>query len=155
MPAAATSTENFTSVEALLGGPAVLRHRLRSRLDAHDLVARGIPRAAAKHLLDHLVLLDRSSALEPALGMSSRTLQRHRAELGKPLSMEQSAKALKFAEVLAKATTVFGSQDEAEAWLERPAMGLDRRRPIDLMATPVGADIVETFLDRLEFGVYA
>jgi putative toxin-antitoxin system antitoxin component (TIGR02293 family) len=38
---------------------------------------------------------------------------------------------------------------------ERPAIGLDQRRPIDLLATPAGAKIVEDFLDRLEFGVYA
>ena len=59
------------------------------------------------------------------------------------------------AEILTKATAVFGTQQEAEQWLERAAIGLDQRRPIDLLATPAGAKIVEDFLDRLEFGVYA
>jgi putative toxin-antitoxin system antitoxin component (TIGR02293 family) len=49
---------------------------------------------------------------------------------------------------------VLGSQQEAEQWLERPAIGLDRRRPIDLLATPAGVELVETFLERLEYGVY-
>jgi putative toxin-antitoxin system antitoxin component (TIGR02293 family) len=61
----------------------------------------------------------------------------------------------KFAEVLIKATAVFGSQEEAEQWLEQPAIGLDQQRPIDLLATPEGAKLVEDFLTRLEFGVYA
>jgi len=62
----------------------------------------------------------------------------------------------KFAEILAKATAVLGSQqEEAEQWLERPAIGLDQRRPIDLLATPAGAKLVEDYLIRLEFGVYA
>jgi putative toxin-antitoxin system antitoxin component (TIGR02293 family) len=61
----------------------------------------------------------------------------------------------KFAEVLAKATAVFGSREEAEQWLERPAIGLDQRRPIDLLATPAGAKIVKDFLTRMKFGVYA
>ena len=61
----------------------------------------------------------------------------------------------KFAEVLAKATAVLGSRQEAEQWLNRPAIGLDQQRPIDLLATPAGAKIVEDFLTRIEFGVYA
>ena len=50
---------------------------------------------------------------------------------------------------------MFGSQDEAEQWLDRPAMGLDRRRPINLLATPAGVELVEQHLTRLEYGVYA
>jgi putative toxin-antitoxin system antitoxin component (TIGR02293 family) len=49
---------------------------------------------------------------------------------------------------------VLGSQEEAEQWLERPAIGLDQRRPLDLLATPAGVQIVEDFLRRLEYGVY-
>jgi putative toxin-antitoxin system antitoxin component (TIGR02293 family) len=59
-----------------------------------------------------------------------------------------------FAEILVKATAVLGSQEEAEQWLLRPAMGLDQRRPIDLLATTAGAEIVQDFLGRLEYGVY-
>jgi hypothetical protein len=44
----------------------------------------------------------------------------------------------KFAEILAKATEVFGSQEEAEQWLQRPATGLDQRRPIDLLTNACG-----------------
>ncbi|TIY10108.1 MAG: DUF2384 domain-containing protein, partial [Mesorhizobium sp.] len=40
-------------------------------------------------------------------------------------------------------------------WLERPAIGLDQRRPIDLLATPAGVELVEDYLERLEYGVYA
>ena len=61
----------------------------------------------------------------------------------------------KLAEILAKATAVLGSQQEAERWLEQPAVGLDQRRPIDLLVTPAGTKIVEDFLTRVEFGVYA
>jgi putative toxin-antitoxin system antitoxin component (TIGR02293 family) len=60
----------------------------------------------------------------------------------------------KFTQTLVRATAVFGSQQEAERWLEQPAIGLDQRRPIDLLATQAGAKIVEDFLTRVEFGVY-
>jgi putative toxin-antitoxin system antitoxin component (TIGR02293 family) len=61
----------------------------------------------------------------------------------------------KFADILAKATALLGSQEEAERWLEWPAMGLDRRRPIDLLLTPGGAKLVEEFLGRLDHGGHA
>ena len=70
------------------------------------------------------------------------------------LSPEQSGRVWKFAEVLGLARTIFGSDDAAEAWLKAPALGLDQRRPIDLLATPVGVQAVEDYLTRIEYGVY-
>jgi putative toxin-antitoxin system antitoxin component (TIGR02293 family) len=99
-------------------------------------------------------VLHRPDSLEKAVGMSVRTFQRRRERSAKPLSHEQTARTWKFAEVLAKATAVFGSQQEAERWMDQPAIGLDQRRPIDLMTTPAGVEIVEDFLQRLEYGVY-
>jgi putative toxin-antitoxin system antitoxin component (TIGR02293 family) len=86
--------------------------------------------------------------------MSLRTIQRRKEAPSKRLNQEQSGRTWKFAEILAKATAVLGSQEEAEQWLQRPAMGLDQRRPLDLLATPAGVEIVQDFLGRLEYGVY-
>ena len=58
------------------------------------------------------------------------------------------------AAVLAKAVEVFGSNEEAELWLRRPALGLNGERPIDLLRSPEGKRLVQDFLDRLEYGVY-
>ena len=54
------------------------------------------------------------------------------ADPEKRLIREQSVRMWKFAEILAKATKVFGSRREAEQWIKRPATGLDQRRPIEL-----------------------
>jgi putative toxin-antitoxin system antitoxin component (TIGR02293 family) len=72
--------------------------------------------------------------------MSLRTFQRCRdpTASARPLTSEQSAHTWKFAEILAQATDVLGSQAEAEAWMERPAIGLEQHRPIDLLTTPAG-----------------
>jgi putative toxin-antitoxin system antitoxin component (TIGR02293 family) len=93
--------------------------------------------------------------LENAVGMSLRTFQRKKDMPAKLLSQEQSGRTWKFAEILARATEVFGSQQEAEEWLERPAIGLEQRRPIDLLATPAGVELVEDLLVRIDYGVYA
>jgi putative toxin-antitoxin system antitoxin component (TIGR02293 family) len=62
--------------------------------------------------------------------------------------------ASELADILALATTVSGSQVEAEQWLEGPAMGLDQRRPIDLLETTAGVELVETFLRWIDYGIY-
>ena len=66
----------------------------------------------------------------------------------------QSGRAWKFAEVLATATEVFGSQPEAEQWMVAPAVALDQRRPIDLLESSVGLELGEQLLGRIEHGVY-
>jgi len=145
----------MVAVVELLGGARVLRHRLRDPLDAHELLLEGLPGQALSHLLGRLVLMRMSGSLERAVGMSLRTFQRRKEAPARLLSPEQSGRTWKFAEILARATAVFGSQEEAERWLERPAIGLNQRRPIDLLATPAGLELVETFLQRLKYGVYA
>jgi len=141
---------------ALLGGRRILHRAVRSRLEAHDLLQEGLPGHALEHLVSQVAILraPHGESLEKAVGISLRTYQRRKDAPDKPLSREQSGRAWKFAEILGRATELFGSQAEAEDWLERPAMALDQRRPIDLLSTPVGLESVEDHLGRLEHGVY-
>lgn len=125
-----TVGNEMQQVVKLLGGPQVFRHAPRTPLDAHEMLVKGLPGKALNHLVVNLVVLKRDS-IEKAIGMSLRTFQRRKDMPSRPLSLEQSGRTWKFAEILAKATEVFGSQEEAEQWLDRPAMGLDQRRPID------------------------
>ncbi len=148
-------SDALRQVAALLGGERILRSLVQSPIDAHEMLLRGLPGQALIHLIDSFVVLHRTASLEKAVGISLRTFQRRKDMPGKPLSPEQSGRTWKFAEILAWATTVLGSQEEAEQWLERPAIGLDQRRPIDLLATPAGVRLVEEFLRRVEHGVYA
>ena len=145
---------DLQKVADLLGGPRILSRRITSALDAHELLLDGLPGSALTHFVSPLLFIQTDS-LEKAFGMSLRTFQRRKDAPDKPLSQEQSGRTWKFAEILAKATDVFGSQEEAEQWLERPAIGLDQRRPIDLLATPAGIELVEQYLTRLAYGVYA
>jgi putative toxin-antitoxin system antitoxin component (TIGR02293 family) len=138
----------------LIGGKTVVRHAMRNRLDAHDVVAEGLPGSALVHLFDKLIVMTWSRPMEDAIGLSQRTYQRSKETPSKRLSVEQSGKTWKFAETLSLATEVMGSQKEAELWFERPALGLDGRRPIDLMKTPAGTELVETFLQQINYGVY-
>ncbi|MBY5823063.1 antitoxin Xre/MbcA/ParS toxin-binding domain-containing protein [Rhizobium leguminosarum] len=154
-PSSAAGGGELQKIEALLGGSRILSRSLTNALDAHELLLHGLPATALDHLVGTLVVLGKNEALEKAVGMSLRTWQRRKDTPSKPLSQEQSGRAWKFAEILTKATDIFGSQAEAEQWLERPAVGLEQRRPIDLLGTPAGVELVEDHLDRMEYGVYA
>ena len=69
---------------------------------------------------------------------------------------ERSApvQASKFAEILAKAMEIFRDKVEAEKWLITPAMALNQRRPVDLLSSPAGVEVVEQLRGRLEHRVY-
>lgn len=137
----------------LLGGRKVLRADVDSPLVAHRLISKGMPGAALYSIISHIKILSEAEVLG-AIGISYRTKVRRRADPKKPLSAEQSGRAWSFARVLAKATEVLGTQDAAERWLSRPALALDGQRPIELLSTPVGAQLVEQLLGRIDHGVY-
>lgn len=150
----ARADDPFARVAAVLGAKSL---RIRSLIELHERIVEGLPRSTAVHMVSNLseIKLDESMR---ALNISSRTWQRIKgdtAELGKPLDVDQSARVWSMAAILAKAEEVLGTREEAELWLSRPAIGLDSRRPIDLMATPQGADLVKTLLEQMEHGVYA
>lgn len=139
----------------LLGGRATFKRALRTRLDAHEVIKQGFPGGTLIRLSENVTMLQRPEAFEQALGVSLRTFQRRKKDASaKPLSAEQSGRAWKFAELLQEAIEVFGTQKEAEAFFERPAIGLDQRRPIELLSTPAGTELVETHLERLKYGVF-
>lgn len=142
-------------IASFLGGRATFKRDFPSALAVHEVILAGFPGTALTMLVKQVDLLKRPEFLERAVGVSVRTLQRRKGEtLPRALSPEQSGRAWKFAEILAKATEIFGSQEEAERWLERPAIGLDGHRPIDLLSTLAGIALVEAHLERIEFGVY-
>ena len=148
-----TGEKSQGDAAGLLGGASLLKRKVRSRLDVHEVLERGIPSSAFNFLLSRVKVLE-PEAVRKAVGLSVRTVQRRNQTPQKPLSPEQSGRAWKFAELLAQATEVLGSQEAAEQWLNTPAMALDQRRPIELLSTSVGAEMVERLLFQIDHGVY-
>jgi putative toxin-antitoxin system antitoxin component (TIGR02293 family) len=144
----------YAPAAAVLGADEL---EIDSQIGLHEQIARGLPRSTIVHLLAELQHISQEEALR-ALNISPRTFHRIKADSSahaEPLDVDQSARAWSLAEVLAKAGEVLGSRDDAEQWMVRPAIGLEARRPIDLMATPQGAELVKTLLERMAHGVYA
>lgn len=153
---AAPQIENEVSrAYHLLGGKKTIKRSVDNALDAHDLLIKGLPTSTLLHLVNEVWLLSSEDALEKAIGISLRTLQRRKKDnVSKALSIEQSNRAWQFAEILGRAIDILGSKEEAEHWMVQPAIGLENRKPIDLLASAAGAEAVGNYLTRLEYGVY-
>ncbi|SEP09591.1 putative toxin-antitoxin system antitoxin component, TIGR02293 family [Rhodospirillales bacterium URHD0017] len=146
--------EQVYSVAAGLLGVKGKKARPKSRLEIHEFLLSGLSGKAVTSLRRHCHILVLEETVEPALGMSLRTVQRFEADQDKHLSSEQSSRAWKFAEIVARATTVFGSQDAAEKWLSEPARAFEGKKPIELLATQPGTQLVEDLLQQIDYGVY-
>ena len=149
-----TARSSVQLATELLGGRRVLHRQVATEEDAHELVLRGIPAEAMAKLFAAVVSLS-SHVLLAAIGISERSFARRKATPKTRLPVDESERLWRFAEVLAHATRVFGSQVEAEHWLDRAAIGLDHRKPIDLLRTHPGTRLVSDYLTRIEHGVYA
>ena len=136
-----------------MGGARVFEKAPQTRADIHAAIVGGLPYSVLWNLLDAASVLS-ADDVAGVIGISSRTLRRQKDDLQKPMPADLGSKTWLFAETLAKASEVFGSRAAAERWMTQPAMGLDGSRPLALLATVQGTELVTEFLGRLEAGVY-
>lgn len=86
------------------------------------------------------------------LDIHPRTLQR-RQESGR-LEEAELLKAQMLAETFALATTAFGDEEKARAWLFSELAVLEFKRPVDCLSTIQGYEGVKTLLGHIIFGIY-
>jgi len=123
-------------------------------LRAHDLVISGMSVAVVKQVMGAFQIITEAQ-LYDVLGISPKTMQRRSASAAKTLDPNASDRALRLVSVTSRAIDVLGSQEAAERWLGNPAMGLSRRKPIDLLQSTEGTVMINTLLTRMDHGVYA
>ncbi len=139
------------AVAEKLGGKKVLKRQVRSDLDLVAAIQRGLPTGAVEEVL-------RSGLFEPGevyeLVVARRTLA-HRKEKRQPLSPEQSDRLARVVRVADRAEEALGDREKAARWLRKPNRSIQRKRPIDLLESDIGARMVERALGRIEHGVYS
>jgi len=139
------------TVEGILGGPAVLKRKPRSDLDWVALIRAGLP-AATVDAVTRAVHLSQAE-LGSTLGIPERTLARRKKE--GVLNTEESAKLLRLARTLRRASEVFEDVAAALDWLKSPNRALGGVTPLSLLDTELGAESVMDVLGRIEHGVYS
>lgn len=151
---AASASATLPQTVMFLGGEEVMKRKIETKLDVHALIMEGFPDAVMTYLAQNIPELRNPEFLQKTVGISRRPSPRKKP-VHKLMTSEQSSKAWNFAELMTQARTVFGSTDEAVRWLAQPALALERQRPVDLLASSAGYDLVKDLLTRLEYGVYA
>lgn len=158
---AATSARDtsptYQLANRLLGGRRVLHRLIHDEAEAHLRILQGLPTRALLRLLEELHVVPTASLLQ-VIGMSQRNYQRRKEAAERDpaakLTVDEGSRLWRFTELLVQATQTLGSREAAERWFATPQPGLDGRRPIELMATAPGAELVEDLLIRMEYDVY-
>ncbi|MEO5975564.1 MAG: antitoxin Xre/MbcA/ParS toxin-binding domain-containing protein [Chryseolinea sp.] len=87
------------------------------------------------------------------IGVSVRTYQRQKPTAN--ISNAASENVIKLAELYETGLTTFDNDQESfHAWLNAPVPALNNERPIGLLSSILGIDLVKDELLRIEHGVY-
>ncbi len=144
----------YASLISLLGGPKVVRKPIATEEQAHDALKGGLPARAMIELAVRCAGISTIELLD-VMGISARSFARRKAHPSALLSLTESSNVWRLAQLMAQATRVFGAHEVAERWFSQPALALNNRRPIDLLKTPPGTQLVKDLLTRMEYGVYS
>jgi putative toxin-antitoxin system antitoxin component (TIGR02293 family) len=104
-------------------------HQLRDLYD--DVVRRGMP--------------DRFAEL----------IRRLDAPDGRVDETDPSATLIRVLEIKTLADRVFGDEQKAETWLQRPNSALSGQKPADLVRDELGTAVVRELLERIDHGIFA
>ena len=139
------------AIEDLLGGEKLLGIKVKSDMDLYEAGRRGIPKKALLNLAERINLS--LAAVAALVHVTERTIQRKKD--GDLLSKPVSEQVLQLAEVFSRGGEVFRSEEEFKVWLDTPARSLDGKRPLELLSSRFGAQMVLDELGRIEYGVHS
>jgi putative toxin-antitoxin system antitoxin component (TIGR02293 family) len=123
-------------------------------VDLHDFIQAGIPRSELVNTLLTFPYISKDDMLANVLGVSPRKVQRMQIDGDKNMSTEQAGRLISFMKIMSLAIDVLGGKEQAQNWLQRKAIGLDQRRPIEFMTTDVVSQAVHILLEQIDAGVY-
>ena len=143
-------SEPYGQLITILGGPKTIKSKVNNEIDLINLARKGLPKKTLISLSKKLnISMEHLSKL---LNISIRTLQRKKAT--DHLSIHVSEQILAIAEVVIRGTDVLGSEQALETWLHTELASLSYQKPIDIMDTTFGTQLLLRILGRIEHGVY-
>ncbi|MGB8860814.1 MAG: antitoxin Xre/MbcA/ParS toxin-binding domain-containing protein [Ilumatobacteraceae bacterium] len=116
----------------------------------HD-VRRGVPVTAVAAVADSLQV-PVATVLE-WLSISPRTWARRKQQ--GMLDVLESDRVARLHRLVRRAAAVLGGAAEGRTWLTTPQRALQRRTPLAVASTEVGAEAVFQLLGRIEYGVFS
>ncbi|GMR24383.1 MAG: DUF2384 domain-containing protein [Acidobacteriota bacterium] len=138
-----------TAVLELLGGPKSFPGKFETVLDLVDLGERGLTKASLQELANFLELS--TAQMARLLPITERTIQRRSRSAR--LSRAVSDHLMEIACVAVRGIDTFGNKEKLLTWMQRPNVALGNRKPMDLLASKLGIDLVIDELGRIEHGL--
>lgn len=87
------------------------------------------------------------------LHISERTLQRYTPST--LVKTEYADRAIELARLYERGIEVLGSTDAFNTWMRTPNRALNNEKPLNLLDTSIGFDLILQVLGRLEYGVFS
>jgi putative toxin-antitoxin system antitoxin component (TIGR02293 family) len=140
----------FQKVVNVLGGTKVVGKASIDRLQDLLLLSRdGLPFESFLSVSQSAQLGEEET--RGAIGMPKRTLERRK--VAKRLDASEAERLVSLARVIAQAREVFSDEDKARTWLLSRSRALGAR-PIELVGSAIGNEVVLSELARIEHGVF-
>ena len=137
---------------ALLGGPSVMAHPVRTSMDLIRAAAAGVSVKAVRHLQQHMRLTNRE--MSEVLSISESTLTRREQKKGS-LTRDESEKAIQLSAVVAKGLEVYENEFDLHRWLQQENPALGGERPQALLSSALGREQVREILGRIQWGIFS
>ncbi len=126
-------------------------HPIQSVFDLIEISRRGLSKKAVATLARTINLTQ--TDLFSILHISARTWQRYTDE--KLLPQDVTEKALQLANLYKQGEEVFGESGRFQGWMIHPSLVLGGKKPVELLDTTFGFQLVSDEIMRIEHGILA
>ena len=135
-----------------LGDSAVDLSKIESDFDVIEWGEQGVTKASIDDLTAHMGITRKVMA-EDLLGMSVKTLERKTPK--EKLDKQVSSHAIEIAKIMQHAYEVFGDEEKLRRWMNKENRSLNNLKPVLLLKTLTGINMVNDILGRIQEGVYS
>jgi putative toxin-antitoxin system antitoxin component (TIGR02293 family) len=139
-----------TSISYWLGSS--FTSKMGSDFDVIEIGREGITKASIDDLTTHMGITRKTMA-EDVLGMSVKTLERKTPK--EKLDKQTSSHAIEIAKVMQHAYDVFGDEEKVKRWMNKENRALNHLKPVMILGTLTGINMVNDILGRIQEGVYS
>ncbi len=146
-------SNRLATIRQILGGVNVVPSGIRSEMDLIDLTRKGI-HASALTSVSEFLGMSKSEMSEKILHTNLRTIQRQSKQ--PVLDVYKSEQTIEVASIIAKGLEFFrGDKQKLTRWLHQPVLALNNKKPVELLDTTFGSQLVLRELERAQQGVYS
>ena len=132
-----------------IGAERLLKEPINREFDLIPLIKRGLFKRNLIKLAEQMSMSIKDMAA--ILPVSERTLKRYRKTTR--LSPELSERLIKLSELYTKGIEIIGSKERFIKWINTESLAIGKK-PIDIIDTMTGIELVNDELGRIEHGVY-